>query len=363
MPTSFESAVVAHAAASAAALMHVLKPDATSAAGLTRLLWPPTPTTVGALLVGNASLSALLLLSLALKHVFLGNLSVIESQNATEKAISWLLLKMVTLAALEAEPDALELLAWAFWFATLGVLTVFFGLARDRFERLSAAPSTTGRQHARTLSLLLVLLVADAACVRFVLRVFASAGGVTLCLLLHDTLTLGVSALLLALRYSAHLYEVALFQADGALPSGERRRSVLFCIDFAAETCTDLLSLYHSVVLFWLHGLSLSLVDSILLLHLRALTLGLMQRVTRFVGFVVVSRDLQRMYAEVPTEELEARQEDCAICRERLDKAKRLPCGHRYHSACLRSWLERQQTCPTCRAPLVTQPPAAAAGM
>ena len=352
MPSSFESAVVAHAAASAAALMHSLKPGATPTAGLARLLWPPTPSTVGAVLLGNAGVSVLMLLSLALKHVFLGNLSVIESQNATEKAISWLLLKLVTLAALEAEPDALELLAWAIWFAALGVLTVFFGLARDRFERLSAAPSTTGRQHARTLSLLLLLLVADAACVRFVLRVFSGAGGVTLCLLLHDTLTLGVSALLLAVRYSAHLYEVALFQADGALPSGEHRRSVLFCVDFVAETCTDLLSLYHSVVLFWLHGLSLSLVDSILLLHLRALTLGFMQRVTRFVGFLVVSRDLQRMYTEVPAEELAARQEDCAICRERLDRAKRLPCGHAFHTACLRGWLEIRTQCPCCRAPL-----------
>ena len=349
---SFESAVVAHVAASAAALMHNLKPDVTPTAGLARLLWPPTPSTLGALLVGNASVSALMLLSLVLKHVFLGNLSVIETQNATEKAISWLLLKVVQLAALEAEPDALELLVWAVWFAALGVLSVFLGLARDRFERLSAAPSTTRRQHARTLSLLLVLLLAEAACARFVLRVFSGAGAVTLCLLLHDTLTLGVSTLLLAVRYSAHLYEVALFREDGTLPSGERRRSVLFCVDFAAETCTDLLSLVHSVMLFWLHGLSLSLVDSILLLHLRALTLGLMQRASRFVGFVVVSRDLQRMYAEVPAEELAARQEDCAICREKLDKAKRLPCGHLFHSACLRGWLEIRTQCPCCRAPL-----------
>ncbi|CAI5501753.1 unnamed protein product [Closterium sp. Naga37s-1] len=57
----------------------------------------------------------------------------------------------------------------------------------------------------------------------------------------------------------------------------------------------------------------------------------------------------------------------CIICREEMTSAKKLPCGHLFHVHCLRSWLERQQTCPTCRAPLLqpqaqpTAPPAAAA--
>ena len=29
--------------------------------------------------------------------------------------------------------------------------------------------------------------------------------------------------------------------------------------------------------------------------------------------------------------------------------AKRLPCNHIFHVSCLRSWFQRQQTCPTCR--------------
>lgn len=41
---------------------------------------------------------------------------------------------------------------------------------------------------------------------------------------------------------------------------------------------------------------------------------------------------------------------------ERL-RAKKLPCGHILHLACLRSWLERQQNCPTCRTPVLTSGP------
>lgn len=29
--------------------------------------------------------------------------------------------------------------------------------------------------------------------------------------------------------------------------------------------------------------------------------------------------------------------------------SKKLPCNHIFHTVCLRSWFQRQQTCPTCR--------------
>lgn len=36
---------------------------------------------------------------------------------------------------------------------------------------------------------------------------------------------------------------------------------------------------------------------------------------------------------------------------------KRLACGHVFHLPCLRSWLERQDTCPTCRAAMLPPQP------
>ena len=39
------------------------------------------------------------------------------------------------------------------------------------------------------------------------------------------------------------------------------------------------------------------------------------------------------------------------IYREEMvaPSAKKLPCNHIFHRSCLRSWFQRQQTCPTCR--------------
>ena len=47
----------------------------------------------------------------------------------------------------------------------------------------------------------------------------------------------------------------------------------------------------------------------------------------------------------------------CIICREDMTTScKKLPCTHIFHTNCLRSWFQRQQTCPTCRMDVLRQP-------
>ncbi|CAH8497564.1 unnamed protein product [Schistosoma intercalatum] len=57
----------------------------------------------------------------------------------------------------------------------------------------------------------------------------------------------------------------------------------------------------------------------------------------------------------------------CIICREEMNlqtdnipsvgtsALKRLPCSHIFHFGCLRSWFQRQQTCPTCRMDVIRE--------
>lgn len=78
-------------------------------------------------------------------------------------------------------------------------------------------------------------------------------------------------------------------------------------------------------------------------------------------------RDMNR-YADATAEEL-GREDTCIICREEMrpwdpnarqlerHRPKKLPCGHILHFGCLKSWLERQQVCPTCRSSVVADHP------
>lgn len=107
------------------------------------------------------------------------------------------------------------------------------------------------------------------------------------------------------------------------------------------------------------------------------------KRITDFVRYRQATRDMNARYPDATAEEV-GREDVCIICREEMRpwqqpaasgtgqvgaheangathaalderlRPKKLPCGHILHFACLRSWLERQQNCPTCRRPVLT---------
>lgn len=106
------------------------------------------------------------------------------------------------------------------------------------------------------------------------------------------------------------------------------------------------------------------------------------KRINDFIRYRQATRDMNARYPDATPHEI-SREDVCIICREEMipwrspveDTAqqteaarnntiglspmeerlrpKKLPCGHILHFACLRSWLERQQNCPTCRAPVL----------
>jgi hypothetical protein len=103
------------------------------------------------------------------------------------------------------------------------------------------------------------------------------------------------------------------------------------------------------------------------------------KRISDFVKYRTATRDMNERYPDATAEEI-TREDTCIICREEMRpfpaaeagngaaapparnpvaermRPKKLPCGHILHFACLRSWLERQQICPTCRRPVVPGP-------
>ena len=67
----------------------------------------------------------------------------------------------------------------------------------------------------------------------------------------------------------------------------------------------------------------------------------------------------------LPTVEVSEPSAVCAICKDDLPlaaAARRLPCGHLYHSSCIVPWLEVHNSCPICRCRLPSDHTEPAAG-
>lgn len=58
---------------------------------------------------------------------------------------------------------------------------------------------------------------------------------------------------------------------------------------------------------------------------------------------------MEKNFPFVSTEDLTEENNDCAICWDKMETARKLPCNHFFHTTCLRSWLEQDPSCPTCR--------------
>ena len=159
-------------------------------------------------------------------------------------------------------------------------------------------------------------------------------------------------------RYAPHYYTL------------RRSCTNLEILDF----CKLILYLTFFCVLCMFYGMPIHIIRDV------AITIrSFYKRITDFVRYRHATRDMNERYPDATAEEI-AREDVCIICREEMRpwgrpdqpgapavgadriashsvderlRPKKLPCGHILHFACLRSWLERQQNCPTCRRPVL----------
>ncbi|KAA8642281.1 hypothetical protein EYZ11_008885 [Aspergillus tanneri] len=152
------------------------------------------------------------------------------------------------------------------------------------------------------------------------------------------------------------------------VPGWEDKGRWVFYLDLVTDFLKLTVYLCFFAILFTFYGLPIHILRDVVV-TIRSFC----RRIMDFVRFRNATRDMNERYPDATTEEV-AREEVCIICREEMthwqppaDRAaqpaarvpdrlrpKKLPCGHILHFACLRSWLERQQNCPTCRQPVVT---------
>ena len=234
-------------------------------------------------------------------------------------------------------------------FVLLAFVKIFHWLAQDRVDFIETSPDVSWPQHARLLSFLLLLVAFDNVLLRRSLA---------------KTVAHGVSVhLLFAFEYAVQIItalatigKYVLSGIDLAMNGHWEGKGVAI---FYLSLTRDLLHLITYTVffaaVFSTYGIPIHLVRDLYWTFR-----NFHVRVRDFLRYRRVAANMERRFPNASNEDLDRADHTCIICREDMPQgchAKKLDCGHVFHMKCLRSWLERQQNCPVCRAPVAADRP------
>jgi len=294
------------------------------------------------------SLVMVILMGKLMRKIFFGQLRAAEFEHLMER--SWYAVTETCLAFTVFKDDFSP--KFVALFTLLLFLKSFHWLAEDRVDYMERSPVITLLFHLRVLSLAIVLASLD---MFFMQHAYTS------------TLTKGASVQLVFGFEYAILLTIVLNTVV---------KYVLHSIDLHSDNpwenkavfmlYTELLVGLVKVLLYVLFFVIMVRIYTLPLFAVRPMYLT-MRAFKKAFNDVVLSRraihNMNTLYPDATAEELANTDNVCIICREEMTapSAKKLPCGHIFHRTCLRSWFQRQQTCPTCRLDVLRAPTTSAA--
>ncbi|KUJ20927.1 uncharacterized protein LY89DRAFT_419606 [Mollisia scopiformis] len=175
-------------------------------------------------------------------------------------------------------------------------------------------------------------------------------------------------------------------EMDIEVPGWEAKGHWVLMLDLIKDFVKLCIYVSFFVILLMFYGLPIHIMRD---LFLTARSFA--KRLAAFLRYRRATHDMNAKYEDATVEDIQ-REDTCIICREEMrpwsvtnpprpptapgarniedtregraagmvnerQRPKKLPCGHILHLGCLKSWLERQQVCPTCRRPVVDGPP------
>ncbi|KAF3004813.1 E3 ubiquitin-protein ligase hrd1 [Curvularia kusanoi] len=336
-----------------------------------------------------------------LQRLLYGPLRPIETEQLYDKA--WFAVSE-TLLAMTIFRDDIGL-----WFFTMFLCLlagkVWQWIGEGRVEFLEQQPPANPRLfHARLASSLTLSVFFDVFMTQYcVSSILSAARPGVMVMFGFEYVLLAIASISTLMRYGLSLVELAITQrqekardearriareqarqqaaADGAdapaevddddddtdVPGWEEKGRWVFYLDLATDFVKASVYLGFFTVLMTFYGIPIHIMRD-LFMSIRSL----IKRINDFIQYRNATRDMNTRYPDASESDL-SRENICIVCREEMrpwappgaegaepgrrvderQRPKKLPCGHILHFSCLRSWLERQQVCPTCRRPVL----------
>ncbi|MED6270012.1 E3 ubiquitin-protein ligase synoviolin [Characodon lateralis] len=275
------------------------------------------------------------LLGKFMRKVFFGQLRAAEMEHLIER--SWYAVTETCLAFTVFRDDFSP--RFVALFTLLLFLKCFHWLAEDRVDFMERSPNISWIFHLRVLSLLGLLAVMDFLFVNHACHSIITRGASVQLVFGFEYAILLTMVLTTFIKYVLHTVDL---QSEN--PWDNKAVYMLY---------TELFTGFIKVLLYIAFMTIMIKVHTFPLFAIRPMYLA-MRQFKKAVTDAIMSRrairNMNTLYPDATPEDLQASDNVCIICREEMvTGAKKLPCNHIFHSSCLRSWFQRQQTCPTCR--------------
>ncbi|CAM8900453.1 unnamed protein product [Rhodiola kirilowii] len=291
---------------------------------------------IGLVILLNMGLVIMCSLWQITKCIFLGPLREAEVERLNEQ--SWREVMEVLFAITIFRQDfSVSFLAMV---AALLLIKALHWLAQKRVEYIETTPSVTRLSHFRILSFIGFLLLVDSLFFYSSAKSLFQTWEASVYLFFSfEYMILVVTTMSIFVKYMFYLKDL--------LMEGQWDSKAVYT--FYLELVRDLihLSMYMCffLVVFRNYGVPLHLIR-----ELYETFRNFKVRISDYIRYRKITSNMNERFPDVTPEELDESDATCIICREEMTTAKKLLCGHMFHVHCLRSWLERQHTCPTCRA-------------
>ncbi|XP_074696051.1 E3 ubiquitin-protein ligase AMFR isoform X2 [Strix aluco] len=291
----------------------------------------------------NTACCFLMLVAKLIQYMVFGPLRVSERQHLKDKFWNLIFYKFIFIFGVLNVQTVEEVVMWCLWFSGLVFLHLMVQLCKDRFEYLSFSPTTPTSSHIRVLTLLIAMLLSCCGLAVICGIIGYTHGMHTLAFMAAESLLVTVRTAHVILRYVIHLWDL---NHEG---TWEGKGTYVYYTDFVMELTLLSLDLMHHIHMLLFGNIWLSMASLVIFMQLRYLFHEVQRRIRRHKNYLRVVGNMEARFAVATPEELAANNDDCAICWDSMQSARKLPCGHLFHNSCLRSWLEQDTSCPTCR--------------
>ncbi|EIN11941.1 hypothetical protein PUNSTDRAFT_119134 [Punctularia strigosozonata HHB-11173 SS5] len=319
------------------------------------------------LILANFGFLLALLSGRILQQIFFGPLSPAEVERLYDRIWYFVTESLLAFTIFRDEFDV----PFAIMFGFLLFVKCFHWLLSDRIESMDQRPYPGPPMtfHIRVNCLFVLLWLTDFAMFAFAVESTLTQGVGGTVLFASEYAILMASALNSVAKYVLSCVELRRARTRGgetALPWEDKS-----VYNFYIELTTDFLKLTTYLLFFVVvvaaYGIPLNIVRDVYMT-----ARSFVMRLRAFQRYRSATRDMDARYPNATEADLPVTGDrTCIICREEMVPVatqeggvvnnlptahdgpnmtpKKLPCGHTFHFQCLRSWLERQQSCPTCR--------------